>query len=96
MADGLHVRPQLVRPARMRTQGHPGHPGAGAADRDEFRFGRLRILILGLGRHNQFPAGEQVLAGVGNTGLWHLRATHSVLGGSATPGVSVAVRLAAS
>lgn len=32
------------------------------------------------GRHNQFPAGEQVIAGFGNTGLWHLRATHSVLG----------------
>ena len=32
------------------------------------------------GRHNQFPAGEQVLSGLGNTGLWHLRATHSVLG----------------
>ena len=32
------------------------------------------------GRHNQFPAGEQVIPGFGNTGLWHLRATHSVLG----------------
>jgi hypothetical protein len=32
------------------------------------------------GRHNQFPAGEQVIAGFGNTGLWHLRAAHSVLG----------------
>jgi hypothetical protein len=32
------------------------------------------------GRHNQFPAGEQVIAGFGNTGLAHLRATHSVLG----------------
>lgn len=32
------------------------------------------------GRHNQFPAGEQVIAGFGNTGLWHLRATHGVLG----------------
>ena len=32
------------------------------------------------GRHNQFPAGEQVIPGFGNTGLWRLRATHSVLG----------------
>lgn len=32
------------------------------------------------GRHNQFPAGEQVLPGVGNPAIWHLRATHSVLG----------------
>lgn len=32
------------------------------------------------GRHNQFPAGEQVIPGFGNTGLWHLRATHSMLG----------------
>jgi hypothetical protein len=32
------------------------------------------------GRHNQFPAGEQVIAGFGNTGLQRLRAEHSVLG----------------
>ncbi len=32
------------------------------------------------GRHNQFPSGEQVIAGFGNTGLWHLRAEHGVLG----------------
>lgn len=32
------------------------------------------------GRHNQFPAGAQVIPDFGNTGLWHLRATHSVLG----------------
>lgn len=32
------------------------------------------------GRHNQFPSGEQVIEGFGNTRLWHLRATHSMLG----------------
>lgn len=36
--------------------------------------------IAGWGRHNQFPAGEQVIPGFGNPGLWHLRATHSVVG----------------
>lgn len=36
------------------------------------------------GRHNQQPAGEQILAGVGNPNLDHLRASHSMLGISQT------------
>lgn len=46
----------------------------------EWKWSPSTQLSAAWGRHNQFPAGEQVLAGIGNTGLWHLRATHSVLG----------------
>ncbi|MBC7993223.1 MAG: TonB-dependent receptor, partial [Rhizobacter sp.] len=46
----------------------------------EWKWSPSLLFTAAWGRHNQFPAGDQVLAGFGNTGLWHLRATHSVLG----------------
>jgi hypothetical protein len=46
----------------------------------EWQWSRDTLLTAAWGRHNQFPAGEQVLNGLGNTGLWHLRAAHSVVG----------------
>ncbi|MBC7956106.1 MAG: TonB-dependent receptor, partial [Cytophagales bacterium] len=46
----------------------------------EWKWSPNLLFSAAWGRHNQFPAGEQVLSGLGNTGLWHLRATHSVLG----------------
>jgi hypothetical protein len=46
----------------------------------EWKAAADTTLIAAWGRHNQFPSGEQVIQGFGNTGLWHLRATHSVLG----------------
>lgn len=46
----------------------------------EWKWSPSLLFTAAWGRHNQFPAGDQVLAGFGNTGLRHLRATHSVLG----------------
>ncbi len=46
----------------------------------EWQWSPSLLFTAAWGRHNQFPDGEQVLDGLGNTGLWHLRATHSVLG----------------
>jgi hypothetical protein len=46
----------------------------------EWKWSPRTTFTAAWGRHNQFPAGEQVIEGFGNTGLWHLRATHSVLG----------------
>jgi len=40
------------------------------------------LLTAGWGRHNQFPEGSQVAPVIGNPGLAHLRADHSVLGWS--------------
>lgn len=46
----------------------------------EWKWSPSLLFTAAWGRHNQFPAGDQVLPDFGNTGLWHLRATHSVLG----------------
>ncbi len=46
----------------------------------EWKWSPSTTLTAAWGRHNQFPKGDQVLADFGNTGLWHLRATHSVFG----------------
>ena len=46
----------------------------------EWKWSKRTLFTAGWGRHNQFPAGDQVIGGLGNPGLWHLRATHSVLG----------------
>ncbi|MET0335537.1 MAG: TonB-dependent receptor [Rhizobacter sp.] len=46
----------------------------------EWKWSPRTTFTAAWGRHNQFPSGEQVISGFGNTGLWHLRATHSVLG----------------
>lgn len=46
----------------------------------EWEWSDRTLLTAGWGRHNQFPAGEQVLREFGNPALRHLRADHSVLG----------------
>ncbi len=46
----------------------------------EWKWSPSLLFTAAWGRHHQFPAGDQVVAGFGNTGLWHLRATHGVLG----------------
>jgi len=46
----------------------------------EWKWSADTVVSAGWGRHNQFPAGDQVIGGIGNPSLWHLRATHSVLG----------------
>lgn len=46
----------------------------------EWKWSDATLLTAGWGRHNQFPSAEQALKDIGNLGLWHLRATHSVVG----------------
>lgn len=46
----------------------------------EWKWSDSTLFSAGWGRHNQFPEGDQVLRDIGNPGLWHVRATHSVLG----------------
>jgi TonB dependent receptor len=46
----------------------------------EWAASESTVLSAGWGRHNQQPEGEQILAGLGNPQLLHLRARHSVLG----------------
>ncbi len=46
----------------------------------EWKWSPSLLFTAAWGRHHQFPAGDQVVTGFGNTGLWHLRATHGVLG----------------
>lgn len=46
----------------------------------EWEWTPRTLLIAGWGKHNQFPAGGQVIDVFGNRRLQRLRATHSVLG----------------
>jgi hypothetical protein len=46
----------------------------------EWEWSDRTLLTAGWGRHNQFPAGDQVLREFGNPELHHIRADHSVLG----------------
>ena len=46
----------------------------------EWKWSEDTLFTAGWGRHNQFPEGDQVIKDVGNPGLWHVRADHSVVG----------------
>ncbi len=46
----------------------------------EWKYSDSTLFTAGWGRHDQFPAGEQVLSGLGNPSLWHMQATHALLG----------------
>lgn len=46
----------------------------------EWKWSDATLLSAGWGRHHQMPEGIQILRDFGNPLLWHVRATHSVLG----------------
>jgi hypothetical protein len=46
----------------------------------EWSWSPRTLFSAGWGRHNQFPAGDQVVREIGNPALLRVRATHSVLG----------------
>ena len=58
VADGLHVRAQLVGPPGSRSQGHPGHPLRGAGDSDIFSLRRIAARVFGIGRDHQFTVAD--------------------------------------
>ncbi|MEY4563690.1 MAG: hypothetical protein RLZZ618_2967 [Pseudomonadota bacterium] len=80
--DRWQVSPAWAITAGLR-QSHDGYLGRDYTEPRlgaEWKWSSDTLFTAGWGRHNQFPGGPQVLKDVGNPGLWHVRATHSVLG----------------